>query len=108
MRRVTALKTGKAGWGRRLARVAGSAHRGSAGSRWLAVSGAGQCGIPGGSAAAHRAALTRARCRSAVIALLERHAGTTRETRKAAIRVLRRHLCHVTYRALHVVARRLD
>ncbi|HEY1823680.1 MAG TPA: hypothetical protein VGG83_27560, partial [Trebonia sp.] len=44
--------TGEAGWGRRLARVAGSAGGGSAGSRWLAVGGAGQCGIPGGSAAA--------------------------------------------------------
>jgi hypothetical protein len=60
------------------------------------------------SAAARRAALTRARCRPAAIALLERRAGTTRETRKAAIRVLRRHLCDVVYRALHADARRLD
>jgi transposase len=60
------------------------------------------------NAAIHRAALTQARCHPGAIALLERRAGQVRETRKAALRVLKRHLSDVIYRALNADAWRLD
>jgi transposase len=60
------------------------------------------------NAAIHRAAITQARCHQPAIALLERRAQTVRETRKAALRVLKRHLSDVIYRALHTDAWRLD
>lgn len=60
------------------------------------------------NAAIHRTAVTQARCHPAAIALLQRRAETNRETRKAALRVLKRHLSDVIYRALHADAWRLD
>jgi transposase len=60
------------------------------------------------NAAVHRAALTQARCHDGARALLERRATQIRETRKAALRVLKRHLSDVIYRALHADAWRLD
>jgi transposase len=60
------------------------------------------------NAALHRAALTQARCHDGAKALLERRAATIRETRKAALRVLKRHLSDVVYRTLHAAAWRLD
>jgi transposase len=60
------------------------------------------------NAALHRAALTQARCHPGARALLQRRAGTIRETRKAALRVLKRHLSDVVYRALRAAAWRLD
>lgn len=60
------------------------------------------------NAAIHRAAITQARCHQPAIDLLERRAQTIRETRKAALRVLKRHLSDVIYRALHADAWRLD
>ena len=60
------------------------------------------------NAALHRAALTQARCHHGAKALLERRAATIRETRKAALRVLKRHLSDVVYRALLTDAWRLD
>ena len=60
------------------------------------------------NAAIHRIALTQARCHAPARALLERRAGTIRETRKAALRVLKRHLSDVIYRALTTDAWRLD
>jgi transposase len=59
------------------------------------------------NAAIHRAALTQARHHPGAQALLERRA-TIRETRKAALRVLKRHLSDVIYRALLADAWRLD
>jgi transposase len=60
------------------------------------------------NAAVHRAAVTQARCHDGARALLERRAGTIRETRKAALRVLKRHLSDVIYRTLRAAAWRLD
>ena len=60
------------------------------------------------NAAVHRAALTQARCHQPARDLLERRAGTIRETRKAALRALKRHLSDVIYRALRADAWRLD
>jgi transposase len=60
------------------------------------------------NAALHRAALTQARCHPGARALLERRAATIRETRKAALRVLKRHLSDVIYRTQHAAAWRLD
>lgn len=60
------------------------------------------------NAAIHRAAITQARCHQPAITLLQRRADTIRETRKAALRVLKRHLSDVVYRALHTDAWRLD
>jgi transposase len=60
------------------------------------------------NAAIHRAALTQARCHHGARALLDRRAGQVRETRKAALRVLKRHLSDVIYRALNAGAWRLD
>jgi transposase len=60
------------------------------------------------NAAVHRAALTQARCHDGARALLERRAREIRETRKAALRVLKRHLSDIIYRALHADAWRLD
>jgi transposase len=59
------------------------------------------------NAAIHRIALTQARCHDQARALLASRAGI-RETRKAALRVLKRHLSDVIYRALHADAWRLD
>jgi transposase len=60
------------------------------------------------NAAVHRAALTQARHHPGARNLLERRAATIRETRKAALRVLKRHLSDVIYRALLADAWRLD
>jgi transposase len=60
------------------------------------------------NAAVHRVALTQARHHQGARALLERRAATIRETRKAALRVLKRHLSDVIYRALLTDAWRLD
>ena len=60
------------------------------------------------NAAIHRAALTQARCHHNAQALLERRAATIRETRKAALRVLKRHLSDAVYQALTASAWRLD
>jgi transposase len=60
------------------------------------------------NAAIHRAALTQARHHPGARALLDRRASNIRETRKAALRVLKRHLSDVIYRALHADAWRLD
>lgn len=59
------------------------------------------------NAAIHRTALTQTRHHPGARALLERRA-TIRETRKAALRVLKRHLSDVIYRALRADAWRLD
>jgi transposase len=60
------------------------------------------------NAAIYRAALVQARCHDGARALLDRRAATIRETRKAALRVLKRHLSDVIYRALQADAWRLD
>ena len=60
------------------------------------------------NAAIHRAALVQARCHDGAKALLNRRAATIRETPKSALRVLKRHLSDVIYRALHADAWRLD
>lgn len=60
------------------------------------------------NAAIHRIALTQARCHPSAKALMERRAATIRETRKAALRVLKRHLSDVIYRTLREAAWRLD
>ena len=60
------------------------------------------------NAAIHRAALVQARCHDGAKALLDRRAATIRETPKAALRVLKRHLSDVIYRALTTGAWRLD
>jgi transposase len=60
------------------------------------------------NAAIHRAALTQSRCHPGAMALLARRAENIRETPKAALRVLKRHLSDVIYRALHADTYRLD
>lgn len=60
------------------------------------------------NAALHRAALTQARSHDGARALLARRAETVRETRKAALRVLKRHLSDLVYRTLRNAAWRLD
>ena len=60
------------------------------------------------NAAIHRAALTQSVHHPGARALLQRRAETIRETRKAALRVLKRHLSDVIYHALHADAWRLD
>jgi transposase len=60
------------------------------------------------NAAIHRAALVQARCHDGAKALLNRRAATIRETPKAALRVLKRHLSDVIYRTLLADAWRLD
>lgn len=60
------------------------------------------------NAALHRAALTQARRHDGARALIERRANEVRETRKAALRVLKRHLSDVVYRTLRAAAWRLD
>ena len=60
------------------------------------------------NAAIHRAALVQARCHDGAKALLDRRATTIRETPKAALRVLKRHLSDVIYHALTTDAWRLD
>jgi transposase len=60
------------------------------------------------NAAVHRAAITQARCHPGARALLDRRARDIRETPKAALRALKRHLSDVIYRALAADAWRLD
>lgn len=60
------------------------------------------------NAALHRAALTQARSHDGARALLDRRKETIRETPKAALRVLKRHLSDVVYRTLRDAAWRLD
>ena len=60
------------------------------------------------NAALHRIALTQARCHDGARALLARRGETAHETRKASLRVLKRHLSDVIYRALNADAWRLD
>jgi transposase len=60
------------------------------------------------NAAIHTAAVVQARYHDGARALLDRRAGSVRETRKAALRVLKRHLSDVIYRALKADAWRLD
>jgi transposase len=60
------------------------------------------------NAALHRIALVQARCHPGAAALLERRGETRHETRKASLRVLKRHLSDVIYRALNADAWRLD
>jgi transposase len=60
------------------------------------------------NAALHRIALTQARCHPRARALLERRGHNKHETRKASLRVLKRHLSDAVYRALNTDAWRLD
>lgn len=60
------------------------------------------------NAALHRIALVQSRCHDGARALLARRAETAHETRKASLRVLKRHLSDVVYRALATDAWRLD
>lgn len=60
------------------------------------------------NAALHRIALVQGRCHDGARALLARRGETARETRKASLRVLKRHLSDVVYRALAADAWRLD
>lgn len=60
------------------------------------------------NAAIHRAALSQSRHHHGARTLLERRAAAIRETRKAALRVLKRHLSDVIYRTLKADAWRLD
>ncbi len=60
------------------------------------------------NAALHRIALTQARCHPGAAALLERRGRDKHETRKASLRVLKRHLSDAVYRALNTDAWRLD
>jgi transposase len=60
------------------------------------------------NAALHRTALVQARCHPRAAALLERRGQDKHETRKASLRVLKRHLSDVIYRALNADAWRLD
>jgi transposase len=60
------------------------------------------------NAALHRAALVQSRWHPGARILLDRRAQTVRETRKAALRVLKRHLSDVIYRNLRTDAWRLD
>jgi transposase len=59
------------------------------------------------NAALHRIALVQARCHPGAAALLQRRGETRHETRKANLRVLKRHLSDVIYRALNTDAWRL-
>jgi transposase len=60
------------------------------------------------NAALHRTALTQARLHDGARTLLQRRATQVRETPKAALRVLKRHLSDVVYRTLTTTAWRLD
>src|SRR5579862_123644 len=60
------------------------------------------------NAALHRIALVQGRCHDGARALLARRGQTAHETRKASLRVLKRHLSDVIYRALATDAWRLD
>jgi transposase len=60
------------------------------------------------NAALHRIAVVQARCHPGAGALLERRGQDKHETRKASLRVLKRHLSDVIYRALNADAWRLD
>jgi transposase len=60
------------------------------------------------NAALHRIAIVQARCHDGARALLARRGETAHETRKASLRVLKRHLSDVVYRALAADAWRLD
>ena len=60
------------------------------------------------NAAVHRIALTQTQYHDGAKTLLERRAGHVRETPKAALRVLKRHLSDVIYRTLYTTAWRLD
>ena len=60
------------------------------------------------NAALHRIALVQGRCHDGARALLARRGETAHETRKASLRVLKRHLSDVVYRALTADAWRLD
>jgi hypothetical protein len=53
------------------------------------------------NAALHRIALTQSRCHPGTAALLQRHRQDKHKTRKASLRVLKRHLSDVIYRALN-------
>ena len=52
--------------------------------------------------------MVQARCHPGAAALLERRGQDKHETRKASLRVLKRHLSDVIYRALNADAWRLD
>jgi len=52
------------------------------------------------NAALHRIAITQARCHPPAQALLQRRKQTTRDTAKASLRVLKRHLSDVIYHAM--------
>jgi len=60
------------------------------------------------NAALHRIAVVQARCHPGAAALLERRGQDKHETRKASLRVLKRHLSDVIYRAMNADAWRLD
>jgi transposase len=60
------------------------------------------------NAALHRTAIAQARLHPGARALLTRRQQTTRDTTKASLRVLKRHLSDVIYRALATDAWRLD
>jgi transposase len=60
------------------------------------------------NAALHRIALVQGRCHDGARALLARRGETAHETRKASLRVLKRHLSDVVYHALAADAWRLD
>ena len=60
------------------------------------------------NAALHRIAVVQARCHPGATALLERRGQDKHETRKASLRVLKRHLSDVIYRAMNADAWRLD
>jgi transposase len=66
---------------------------------------------PGGNrqinAAVHRVAITQARCHPAAQALLERRRTVHHDTKRGAIRVLKRHLIDVIYKAMKTDAHRL-
>ena len=59
------------------------------------------------NAALHRVAVVQARCHPGAAALLERRGQDKHETGKASLRVLKRHLSDVIYRALNADAWRL-
>jgi transposase len=60
------------------------------------------------NAALHRIAVVQARCHPGAAALLKRRGQDKHETRKASLRVLKRHLSDVIYRAMNADAWRLD
>jgi len=60
------------------------------------------------NATLHRIATVQARCHDGARALLQRRGATAHETRKASLRVLKRHLSDVVFRALAADAWRLD